>query len=117
MTASVSDIYKRLALKAKQVIATFKKRSAQLGFGLQGLTELLSLNVGPSKWFQDIMKEALLLNYDIQRDPIMSSILYTMQLSQTLQIKKKAKILVRNSCVLIGVVDDRGLLGQNEVFC
>ena len=52
------------------------------------------------------MKESLLLGYDIQKDPIMSSILYTMQLSQTLSIKKKARILVRDSCVLMGVVDD-----------
>ncbi len=78
VSASVADIYKRLALKAKQVIAIFKKRSSQLGFGLQALTELLSLKVGPSSWFQDIMKEALLLNYNIKEDPIMSSILYTM---------------------------------------
>lgn len=45
-----------------------------------------------------------------------SSILYTMQLSQTLSIKKKARILLEDSCVLIGVVDDRGILGPNEVY-
>lgn len=39
-----------------------------------------------------------------------------MQLSQTLSIKKKARILLEDSCVLIGVVDDRGILGPNEVY-
>ena len=62
------------------------------------------------------MKLALLTGYEVQKDPLFSSILYTMQLSQTLGIKKKARILVEDSCVLIGVVDDRGILGPNEVF-
>lgn len=46
----------------------------------------------------------------------MSSILYTMQLSQTLAIKKRARISLEDSCVLIGVVDDQGILKPNEIF-
>lgn len=46
----------------------------------------------------------------------MSSILYTMQLSQTLAIKKRARISLEDSCVLIGVMDDTGLLKPNEIF-
>ena len=59
----------------------------------------------------------MLTGYEIPKDPIMSSILYTMQLSQTLAIKKRARISLEDSCVLIGVVDDQGILGPNEIFC
>ena len=31
-------------------------------------------------------------------------------------MKKKARIFLEDSCVLIGVVDDRGILGPNEVY-
>lgn len=58
----------------------------------------------------------MLTGYELHKDPIMSSILYTMQLSQTLAMKKRARISLDDSSVLIGVVDDTGLLGPNEVF-
>jgi hypothetical protein len=47
---------------------------------------------------------------------VFSSILYSMQLTSYLSLKKKARIIVPNSCVLIGVVDDQGILEENEVF-
>ena len=50
------------------------------------------------------------------KDPIFSSILYTMQLSQYLSIKKKARIVVPESCVVIGVVDEWDVLEEDEVF-
>jgi hypothetical protein len=62
------------------------------------MTSLLHLNIGPSKWFQTIMKESLLTGYALEKDPIMSSLLYTMQLSQNLAIKKKARVLVQDTC-------------------
>jgi hypothetical protein len=33
-----------------------------------------------------------------------------------MNIKKKARILVPDSCVLIGVIDDKGILEENEVY-
>lgn len=33
-----------------------------------------------------------------------------------MQIKKKARILVPESAVLIGVIDDKGILEEDEVF-
>jgi hypothetical protein len=39
-----------------------------------------------------------------------------MQLSQYLNLKKKARIIVKDSCVLIGVIDDQGILEEGEVF-
>ena len=52
------------------------------------------------------MKEALLTGFELQKDPVLSSIFYAMQLSKNLSLKKKARIEVEHSCVLIGVVDD-----------
>lgn len=39
-----------------------------------------------------------------------------MMLSAVMNLKKKARIIVPNSCVLLGVVDDSGVLEENEVF-
>ena len=50
------------------------------------------------------------------RDPVLSSILYSMQLNQYMNLKKKARILLPDSCVLIGIVDTTGLLEENEIF-
>ena len=76
----------------------------------------MHLNIGPSKWLQDSMKLSLLTGYELNKDPLFSSILYTMQLSQTLSLKKKARIHLPDSCVLLGVVDDQGILAHNEVY-
>jgi hypothetical protein len=53
---------------------------------------------------------------DYMNDPIMSSIMYTMQLNQYLNLRKKARILLPDSCVLIGVIDPTGTLEENEIF-
>jgi RNA-dependent RNA polymerase len=58
----------------------------------------------------------VLTGYEFQKDPILSSLLYTTQLSKTISMKKKARILVEDSCVLIGVVDDLGILGPDQVY-
>jgi RNA-dependent RNA polymerase len=50
------------------------------------------------------------------KDPVMSSILYSMQLNQFMNLKKKARILLPDSCVLIGVIDPTGTLAENEIF-
>jgi RNA-dependent RNA polymerase len=60
---------------------------------------------------------ALLTGYNIPKDPIFSSILYTMQLSSFMNLKKKARIIIPDSCVLLGVIDESGVLEENEIFC
>ena len=101
-------------MKATKVFKSFKRATtAKSG---KELTEMMHLNIGPSKWLQDSMKLALLTGYEMQKDPLFSSIMYTMQLSQTLNIKKKARIMVEKSCVLIGIVDEKGILAPNEVY-
>ena len=44
------------------------------------------------------------------KDPVLSSILYSMQLNKFMNLKKKAKILLPDSCVLIGIIDPTGTL-------
>jgi len=44
------------------------------------------------------------------KEPVLSSILYSMQLNKFMNLKKKAKILLPDSCVLIGIIDPTGSL-------
>lgn len=112
---SIAEIYKNLVQKTQRIQRGFTKLGVHYNNGAK-LANLINFSIGPSKWFQEIIKVALLQGYEIQRDPIMSSLLYTTHLSQTIALKKKAKIFVRDSCVLLGVVDDQAILAPNEVF-
>jgi hypothetical protein len=80
------------------------------------MSSAIKLSLGANRWFTDIFKSALLAAIDIQNDPILSSVLYCMQLNQYMNLKKKARIPVEKSCVLIGVADPYGCLEENEVF-
>ena len=53
---------------------------------------------------------------DLHKDPLFANVLYSIQLQQFLQMRSKARILVQKSCVLIGCVDERGVLGEKEVY-
>ena len=53
---------------------------------------------------------------DLIAEPMFSSVLYGLQLSSFLSLKKKARILVPDSATLIGVVDEDGILEEDEVF-
>lgn len=46
-------------------------------------------------------------------EPVTSSILNCMQLNQLMNLKKKARILLPDSCVLIGIIDPTGVLEQD----
>ncbi len=52
----------------------------------------------------------------MQREPIFDSILRNMVLGNAVNIKNKARIKIKDSCVLIGVCDQRGILKEGEVF-
>ena len=60
--------------------------------------------------FQAPLKEAILKGVDIRKEPVFSSILHSMELNQMMNLKKKARILLPESCVLIGIVDPTGTL-------
>ena len=47
---------------------------------------------------------------------MIKSVIYANQLSTYQSIKKKARILMQESCTLIGVVDETGLLEPDEIF-
>jgi RNA-dependent RNA polymerase len=53
---------------------------------------------------------------DIMSEPLISLILYGIQLCSYQAIKKKARILVPKSATLIGTVDSEGILEENEIF-
>ena len=53
---------------------------------------------------------------DIGSEPLLHSVMYSRQLSILYKLKQKAKILVAESAVLIGVIDEKGVLEEDEVF-
>ena len=54
--------------------------------------------------------------FRLEKEPIFASILHTMVLGNALNLKKKARIRIKNACVLIGVVDELGILKEGEIF-
>ena len=82
----------------------------------------LSLQMSTIKNVGNILFQSLMKNFDYRKDidmesePLLHSVMYSRQLSILLKLKQKAKILVAESAVLIGVVDELGILEENEVF-
>jgi threonine/homoserine efflux transporter RhtA len=75
---------------------------------------------GPSRQFANVFKTALLFsveqhnltkndatpfNFIMQKEPLFDQILANMVLGQTLSLKQKARILIPDCAVLIGVID------------
>lgn len=52
----------------------------------------------------------------MEREPIFNSILQNMVLGYAVNLKKKARIRIKNAAVLIGVIDEKGILEENEVY-
>ncbi|CDW76328.1 rna-dependent rna polymerase [Stylonychia lemnae] len=94
----------------------------------------IELFFGPSKIFAPIFKgsllyiakqrhEAIQLQHEVkftyfslEHEPIFISILENMVLGLAVSLKKRARIRVNKSCVLIGVIDETGTLNEGEVF-
>jgi len=83
---------------------------------LKDLAKDMKLSVDGCKSFQATFKQALIKGMDLMENPVFSSILHSMQLNQSTSLKKKARILLPESCVLIGIVDPTGTLEEDEVF-
>lgn len=79
------------------------------------MTELSTGLLGGRK-FAYQLKLAINHGIDVIRDPMLGQIVYALQLASYMAIKKKARILEPQSCTLIGVVDETGLLEEHEVF-
>ena len=54
--------------------------------------------------------------FRMEREPIFDSILLNMVLGNSVNLKKKARIKVRDSAVLMGVIDENGILNEGEIF-
>lgn len=50
------------------------------------------------------------------KEPLFDQILSNMVLGQALRLKNKARVKLRDGCVLIGVPDEQGVLEEDEVF-
>ena len=79
------------------------------------MQELYTGLLGGRKFHYQI-KLAINRGIDILGDPMLCSMVHALQLANFQSIKKKARVLIPESCTLIGVVDETGLLEANEVF-
>jgi hypothetical protein len=52
----------------------------------------------------------------MEKEPIFDSILLNMVLGNSVNLKKKARIKVKDACVVMGVIDEEGILEEGEVF-
>ena len=50
------------------------------------------------------------------KEPLFDQIMCNMILGQALRLKNKARVKLRDACVLIGVPDEQGILEENEIF-
>lgn len=52
----------------------------------------------------------------MMKEPIFEAILQNMVLGNSVNLKKKARIKIKDSAVLMGVVDEQGILNEGEIF-
>lgn len=55
-------------------------------------------------------------SFRMEKEPIFEAILLNMVLGNSVNLKKKARIKVRDACVVMGVIDEDGILEEGEVF-
>ena len=79
------------------------------------MQELYQGLLGGRKFHYQI-KLAVNKGIDLLKDPMLGNMAHALQLSNFLSIKKKARIFVPKSGTFIGVVDESGLLEENEIF-
>ena len=79
------------------------------------MRELYQGILGGRKFHYQI-KLAVRKGIDIWKEPMIRNVVYANQLASYQSIKKKARILMQESCTLIGVVDETGLLEPDEIF-
>jgi len=66
--------------------------------------------------FKQEFKDAIFKGIDIKSDPVLSSIYLAKEINQLLLMRKKNRIMLQDSCSLIGVIDADGHLEEGEVF-
>lgn len=66
--------------------------------------------------FAKPFKMAILKGFDIMKEPILNSIFMAKNINTFISMESRLRILLPNSCVLYGVIDDKGILEDNEIF-
>lgn len=103
---------KRLTKKDEVQILQSLEEQEPIEEGLENLKVVLM----GSRILANCVQTAARKRLDLLAEPVFSSVLYGLQLSNYLNLKKKARILVPDSATLIGVADDEGILQDDEVF-
>ena len=98
-----------------------KQEQAKLIFDAQEIVNTckagkVATGLSQAKGISQTLRKAATLQWDITKEPLLYNALYGMQLNAQLGIKKKARIIVPDSCTLIGTPDPCGVLAANEVF-
>lgn len=107
---SVENIQEKLSAKVNSMInSTSRKTIASASYDLD-------MYFGMNRMFNTIFKMALFNQVDLMNEPLFSSLLYNIQLNRYVNLKKKARILIPKSCVLIAVADDTGTIQEGEIF-
>lgn len=80
------------------------------------MQELILFSLTRGRGVDQFINLAFRRGIDLVNDPLISSILSCLQVSNFQQIKRKGRILVPDSANLIGVIDQTGTLEAHEVF-
>lgn len=116
MERKAFEIRKQKDGDSKEILSEdqLKKRDEEL-------LDDLNYFFGPSRQFKNIFKRALLMSvkyrenkdkaaFKLTEEPIFSSIINNMVLGQSFTLRSKARIFMRDACVLIGVAEIDGRL-------
>ena len=123
---NVNKMLKKLYNTAKDVLV---QAQAKEGGDMGKLVREMRMFFGPSRQFQTCFKSVLVSSvywnqscelddkkFYIQKEPLFNQIVVNMVLGQYVSLKKKARIIIHDSCVLIGVPDEAGVLEEGQVF-
>ena len=70
---------------------------------------MLKIGLAQTRFLSTPFKKAIASGKDLSKEPLFNNIIHTFEMTTTQNLKKKARILVPDSCTLIGVVDETGL--------
>lgn len=56
-------------------------------------------------------------HFDLKNDLFFKQFLESVKDTKFTELKKKSRILIKNSARLIGVIDDYGVLEEGELYC
>jgi hypothetical protein len=71
--ASVPQILNKFKRKAERFQKNFRLKKTTI----EEIVNHIHLSLGPSRWFSNIFKAALFAGQDLMKDPIFSSVLYS----------------------------------------